>query len=98
MKKHMIRILVSRMAIIFALACTCAMAVHASPVKAPPLPGGSEKLRVEAGVTPEEVSRQKRAHNHSKLVKKDFTRDDTLDVVDPKDPKIPKDPKTPKAQ
>ena len=47
--------------------------------------------------------RQKRAHKHSKLEKKDPTRDDSLDAitnppvpVKPKDPKAPKDPKDPK--
>ena len=56
------------------------MAGQASPVKAPPLPPGSKLVQVDAGVTPEEVSRQKRAHKHSKLEKKDYTRDDSLDV------------------
>ena len=81
------------------------MAVHAaSPVKAPPLPPGSALVRVEAGVSPEEVTRQKRAHKHSKLEKKDPTRDDSLDALPeppapgkPKDPKPPKEPK-PKAK
>lgn len=97
MKHHTIRMLVGRMPIVFALA-GCAMAVQAAPVEAPPLPPGSDKVRVQAGVTPEEVSRQKRAHKHSRLEKKDFTRDDTLDVPDPQDPKIPKTPKPPKVK
>ena len=98
MKKHTIRILISRMPIVFALAsCSFALVAQASPVKAPPLPPGSDKVRVEAGVTPEESSRQKRAHKHSKLEKKDPTRDDSLDVLpNPKGPKGPKDPKDPK--
>lgn len=96
MKKHTIRLLVSRMPIVFALA-SCG-AVMATQVKAPPLPPGSEKVRLQAGVTPEEISRQKRAHKHSKLEKKDFTRDDTLDAIDPKAPKEPKEPKDPKVK
>lgn len=89
MKKHTIRGLVGRMPLVFALG-GFAMAAHAA-VKAPPLPPGSEKIRIEAGVSPDEVGRHKRAHKHSKLEKKDPTRDDTLDALP--DPKKPKDPK-----
>lgn len=98
MKQHTIRMLVSKMPIVFALAsCSWAMTAQASPVTAPPLPPGSDKVRVEAGVTPDEVLRQKRAHKHSKLEKKDPTRDDSLDALpDPKEPKEPKEPKQPK--
>ncbi|MEO6319686.1 MAG: hypothetical protein ABIO73_03585 [Polaromonas sp.] len=94
MKKHTIRVLVSRMPMIFALG-SFAMAVHAaSPVKAPPLPPGSDKVRVEAGLSPEEVARQTRAHKHSKLEKKDPTRDDSLDALPaPPAPGKPADPK-----
>jgi hypothetical protein len=92
MKKSSMRILLGRMPVVFALAGG-AMAAQASPVKAPPLPPGSDMVRVAPGLTPEEVTRQKRAHKHSGLEKKDFTRDDTLDAVDSKDPKPSKDPK-----
>jgi len=98
MKKHTIRVLVSRMPLVFVLG-SFAMAVHAaSLVKAPPLPPGSDKVRVEAGVNPDEVTRQQRAHKHSKLEKKDPTRDDSLDALpEPPAPGNPKDPK-PKAK
>lgn len=99
MKKHTIRGLVGGMPLVFALG-GFAMAAHAaSPVMAPPLPPGSEKIVIEAGVSPEEVGRHKRAHKHSKLEKKDPTRDDTLDLLpDPKNPKDPKQPKDPKVK
>jgi hypothetical protein len=68
-------------------------------VKAPPRPPGFEKVVVEAGLNPEEVKRQKRAHNHTRLSKKDHTRNDLLDVQpDPKEPKEPKNPKEPKVK
>ncbi|MDB5932491.1 MAG: hypothetical protein JWR60_4198 [Polaromonas sp.] len=77
-------------------------AVQAQPgarVQAPPRPPGFEKVVVEAGVNPEEVKRQKRAHNHTRLSKKDHTRNDLLDVLpEPKKPKEPKDPKPPKSR
>ena len=106
MKKHTIGLLVSRIPLIFALG-SFAMAVQAtSPVKPPPLPPGSAMIQPDAGVSPAEVMRQKRAHKHSKLEKKDPTRDDSLDAItnppvpvkpkDPKPPKAPKDPKEPK--
>ena len=56
-------------------------AVQARPstkVQAPPRPLGSDKVTVAVGLNPLEIDREKRAHSHSKLVKKDFTRDDTL--------------------
>ena len=69
-------------------------------------PPGSAMIQPDAGVSPAEVMRQKRAHKHSKLEKKDPTRDDSLDAItnppvpvkpkDPKPPKAPKDPKEPK--
>lgn len=93
MQKHTIRMLASKLPVALALG-GCALAMHAMAVQAPPLPPGSSMVRVEAGLSPDEVSRQKRAHKHSKLEKKDPTRDDTLDTpADLKDPKAPKDPK-----
>lgn len=94
MQKHTIRVLAGKLQAALALG-GCAMAMQAGAVQAPPLPPGSSLVRVDAGLSPAEVTRQKRAHKHSKLEKKDFTRDDTLDI-DPKEPKAPKDPKTPK--
>ena len=92
MKSHTIRALLSGSPLVFALAGG-AMAGQASPVKAPPLPPGSNLVQVGAGVTPEEISRQKRAHKHSMLEKKDYTHDDSLDPLPaPQDP-TPKKPK-----
>lgn len=101
MKKHTIGAFARRIPVIIAIG-SFAMAAQAAGVKAPPRPPGSERVQVEAGLSPDEVGRQKRAHKHSKLEKKDHTRDDSLDVMpDPKppaDPKPgnPKPPKTPK--
>ncbi|MDB5868349.1 MAG: hypothetical protein JWP96_681 [Polaromonas sp.] len=99
MKKYTLRVVASRLPVILAMG-GFAVAMQASAVQAPPRPPGSDQVVVEAGVNPEEVTRQKRAHNHSKLAKKDHTRDDTRDVLlDPKGPKKPKDKdKTPKSE
>lgn len=77
-EKHTLRTLARRLPVLLALG-GCAMAWQARAVQAPPLPPGSNLVRVEAGLSPDEVSRQKRAHKHSKLEKKDHTRDDSLD-------------------
>lgn len=98
MQTHTIRLLASKLPVALALG-GCALAMQALAVQAPPLPPGSSMVRVEAGLSPDEVSRQKRAHKHSKLEKKDHTRDDTLDTpADPQDPKNPKNPKDPKTK
>jgi hypothetical protein len=47
----------------------------AAPVKAPPLPAGSEKLQMKPGTNPIELKRDKNAHRRPA---KDKTRDDTL--------------------
>lgn len=53
-----------------------AVAMQAWAVQAPPRPPGSDQVVVDAGVNPDEVQRQKRAHSHSRLTKKDLTRND----------------------
>jgi hypothetical protein len=55
-----------------------AAAALAQPVKAPPLPPGSNLVRVEPGLNPEEKKRHVRAHHHKGHVKKDMTRDDSV--------------------
>jgi hypothetical protein len=47
----------------------------------PPLPTGSQMVRQHAGMSPDEVERNKRAHHHNGHHKKDVTRDDTIDGV-----------------
>jgi hypothetical protein len=77
MKNYKIPTLVSRVSGMLLLGAW-AVAVQANPVQAPPLPPGSNQVRLDAGLNPEEVARHKRAHKHSRLEKKDPTRDDTL--------------------
>jgi len=92
MQTRAIRILSSKIPVAIVLG-GCAWAMQAMAVQAPPLPPGSTMVRVEAGLSPDEDNRQKRAHKHSELEKKDPTRDDTLDTpAKPKDPKRPKNP------
>jgi hypothetical protein len=45
----------------------------------PPMPIGSHMVQQNAGMSPVEVSRNKRAHHHNKHHKKNIVRDDTLD-------------------
>ncbi len=85
MKTHTIRVLVKKIPLVFAFGSFAVAVQTASAVQAPPLPPGSDLIRVEAGLSPDEVMRHKRAHKHSRLEKKDPTRDDTLDAKDPKD-------------
>jgi hypothetical protein len=63
------------------LACVLALAAGAAQaqqrVKAPPLPPGSNQVRVAPGLNPDEARRSVRAHHHKGHVKKDVTRDDT---------------------
>ena len=61
-----------------AAALALAAAAQAQPVKAPPLPPGSNLVRVEPGMNPEERKRHVRAHHHKGHHKKDFMRDDSL--------------------
>ncbi|CAN5157116.1 hypothetical protein BH10PSE16_BH10PSE16_25890 [soil metagenome] len=80
MKKHAIRVLGGSLPMMILAAGSLTVALQAAAVQAPPRPPGSDRVIVEAGMSPKEVLRQKRAHNHSRQGKKDFTRDDTLDV------------------
>jgi hypothetical protein len=61
-----------------AVALIAASAVQAQAVKAPPLPPGSNMVRIEAGLNPEEKKRHVRAHHHKGHHKKDVHRDDSL--------------------
>ncbi|MBC5765139.1 hypothetical protein [Ramlibacter albus] len=65
----------ARILVIAALLPTAA--ALAQPVKAPPLPPGSNLVRIEPGLNPEEKKRHVRAHHHKGHVKKDMTRDDS---------------------
>lgn len=53
-------------------------AAQAQRVKAPPLPAGSQQVRVAPGLNPDEARRSVRAHHHKGHVRKDVTKDDTL--------------------
>jgi len=55
-----------------------AVVAQAQPVKAPPLPPGSNMVRVEPGMNKREKERQVRAHQHKARHKRDFTRDDSM--------------------
>jgi len=79
MNTFTIRVLQSQLPLILA-ASSFFMAAQAVAVQAPPRPPGSDKVRVEVGMDPLEVSRQKSAHNHSRGGRKDFTHDDTRDA------------------
>jgi hypothetical protein len=52
-------------------------AAQAQAVKAPPLPPGSNMVRIEPGLNPDEKKRSIRAHHHKAHVAKDVTADDT---------------------
>jgi hypothetical protein len=54
------------------------LAQAAGAVKAPPLPPGSEMVRIQGGMNDDEVKRETRAHHHKGHVRKDFRRDDSL--------------------
>ena len=77
MKNNTIQVLIRRVSVVLVLG-GLAVAVQANPVQAPPQPPGSDQVRVDAGINPDEVARHKRAHKHSRLEKKDPTRDDSL--------------------
>ena len=64
-----------------ALACL-AGAVQAR-VMPPPLPPGSDRVRVEAGMHLEERKRHVRAHHHKLHHRKDVTRDDSIHGAPP---------------
>lgn len=65
--------------LIFSAASTIFAFAQASTVTPPPLPTGSHMVLQNAGVNPDEIKRNKRAHHHNKHHKKDVTRDDTID-------------------
>lgn len=92
MKNNTIHLFLRRGAVVLLLGGAGAT-VLAEPVQAPPLPPGSGNVQVEAGLSPDEVARHKRAHKHSKLEKKDPTRDDSL--TDLSDASVPVKPKSP---
>lgn len=52
-----------------------------SKVQAPPRPLGSDKVVIGVGLNPPELKRQKMAHSAAKIVKKDPTRNDSLDAI-----------------
>lgn len=53
--------------------------VALAKVKAPPLPPGSQLVRVEPGANPAERKRSTRAHHHKGHIKKNVSRDDRID-------------------
>ena len=63
-----------------ALAWSAGLAM-AQTVTPPPLPPGSNQVRVDAGLNEEERKRYVRAHHHKMHHKKDVTKDDS--VADP---------------
>ncbi len=63
-----------------ALACLLAAAATqagAEGVKPPPLPPGSNQVKVQGGMDDNEIKREIRAHHHKGHNKKDITRDDS---------------------
>jgi hypothetical protein len=62
-----------------ALLAGLAMQVQGADVKPPPPTPGSNMVRIQGGMNPEEVKREVRAHHHKGHVRKDFTRDDSRD-------------------
>jgi hypothetical protein len=67
--------------LVFSAISSFFLLAQAADVTPPPLPLGSTMVRQHAGVSPEEVERNKRAHHHKGHYKKDVTRDDTMDAV-----------------
>jgi hypothetical protein len=64
--------------IAFAFSGAATLAQAAGPVKPPPLPPGSEMVRIQGGMNDDEVKRETRAHHHKGHVRKDFRRDDSV--------------------
>ncbi len=56
----------------------CFGIAKASVVVPPPLPTGSNMVRLNAGMNQDEVKRSQRAHHHNRHHKKDVTKDDTM--------------------
>jgi hypothetical protein len=72
--------------LVFSVISSFFLLAQAANVTPPPLPLGSTMVRQHAGVSPDEVQRNKRAHHHKGHHKKDVTRDDTIDdMPDDKD-------------
>jgi hypothetical protein len=67
-----------RLGLALVAAVLLASAAHAQTVKAPPLPPGSNLVRVDPGVNDDERKRHVRAHHHKFHHGKDFTRDDSV--------------------
>jgi hypothetical protein len=79
---------VLKKALIFTATSAIFAFAQASTVAPPPLPTGSHMVLQNAGMNPDEIKRNKRAHHHNKHHKKDVTRDDTIDdVLDDNDKK-----------
>jgi hypothetical protein len=69
-----------RVALGAGLACvllTAASLAQAGKVVPPPLPPGSNLVRLQGGMNDEEAKRQDRAHHHKGQNKKDVTVDDS---------------------
>jgi hypothetical protein len=66
-------------ALVFSAGAAIFVVAQANTVVPPPLPTGSHMVRQHAGMSPDEVDRNKRAHHHNGHHKKDVTRDDTID-------------------
>jgi len=61
---------------LMAIGASCAAQGRVAP---PPLPPGSNLVRIDAGLSEPERKRQARAHHHKSHYRKDHTRDDTMD-------------------
>jgi hypothetical protein len=66
-------------ALVFSASTAIFLVAQANTVVPPALPTGSHMVRQHAGVSPDEVERNKRAHHHKGHNKKDVSRDDTID-------------------
>ena len=64
--------------VLLASACGAAAVSVAQTVTPPPLPPGSNLVRVEPGMNEAERKRHVRAHHHKMHHKKDYTRDDSI--------------------
>ena len=80
-------------------AALCAMAgaawcANAGAIAPPPLPPGSEHVKVQSGQSPDETARMLRAHKHHHKLhdKKDYTHDYSMDDDDAHDGKSTANP------
>lgn len=64
------------------LAVTAASTAYAQQGVTPPRPPASDLVQIVVGESPPEQARGRRAHHNKTHVKKDVTRDDTLDAPD----------------